>query len=150
MERNEIIKELKQWFGISELVCNHTMQAFGDKSWQFLDTELLHTLLILRRDIFKCPITINTDTMKQRGLRCNICQLVKDKTMKNQIYLSAHCNGAAVDLDVKGFSAEQSRSKIKAKANLLPYPIRLEEGVTWVHIDVYDSGSLQKISTFNS
>ncbi|MEG2856305.1 hypothetical protein [Bacteroides sp.] len=152
MKRTEIIAALKEYFGIQELVCKHTYQKFGDRAWQFLDTELLHTLLVLRRDVFKASMIVNNwnqgGSFSQRGLRCNICQLVSDKTKKNSIYLSAHCNGAGVDFDVSGLSAEAARKRIIEHQSLLPYPIRLEEAVTWVHIDIYDLCNGKVINTF--
>lgn len=152
MKRTEIIAALKEYFGIQELVCKHTYQKFGDRAWQFLDTELLHTLLVLRRDVFKASMIVNNwnqgGSFSQRGLRCNICQLVSDKTKKNSIYLSAHCNGAGVDFDVSGLSAEAARKRIIQCQSLLPYPIRLEEAVTWVHIDIYDLCNGKAINTF--
>lgn len=150
MTRYQIIIELKNYFKISDLVCNHTYQKFGEKSWQFLQTELLHTLLIVRRDIVKRPMLVNHSGKFQRGLRCNLCKLVKDKTLKNEIYLSSHVNGAGTDSDTDGLTAEQVRALIKKNAHLLPYPIRIEAGVTWLHLDVYDDGTGNKVSEFNS
>ena len=151
MTRSEIIEQLKKYFIIQELVCSHTYNRFADRSWQFLDTELLHTLLVIRQNI-GLPIYVNNwdsrGQFSQRGLRCNICQLVKDKTTKNQIYLTAHSNGAGIDFDVKGRTAHEVRTWIKQNQSLLPYPIRLEEGVTWVHLDIYDPCNGKKINTF--
>ena len=152
MNRSEIIKELKEFFDVRELVCPHCHKKFGDNSWQFIDTELLHTLLIVRRDILKVPIDVNNydsgGSFSQRGLRCNICQIVEDKTSKGEVYLSAHVNGAGVDFTAKGMTAEQARNKIAANEHLLPYPIRLEKNVTWVHLDVYDYLNGKKINYF--
>lgn len=150
MTRIEIIAELKKYFNIQELVCNHTYNKFGDRSWQFLQTELLHNLLIVRRDILKCAIIINEPHrgLFQRGLRCNLCQLVKDKTDNNEIYLSSHVNGAGNDLHPKGMTAAAGRNMIAANSHLLPYPIRLEKDVPWIHMDVYDSGNGQQVTYF--
>ena len=147
MTRQEIITELKKFFSIKELVCGHTFAAFGERSWQFFDRDALETLLVLRRDIFQSSMTINNAKYTQRGFRCNICQLVKDKTLANKIYLTSHANGAAFDCDVKGLTAEQARQKIKANQHLLPCNIRVEAGVNWLHFDIYDVGV--KYSEFN-
>ena len=142
--RKNTIYELQKFFKIEELVCPHTFRAFGGRSWQFLSTELLTILLVLRREIFQSPMTINNYHIKgdfsQRGYRCNICQIPKDKTLQGKIYLSAHCNGEGLDCDIKGFTAEQARQKIKANIDKLPYNVRVEAGVTWLHIDTYDNG----------
>ena len=84
----------------------------------------------------------------QRGLRCNICDLVKSKTLSNRLYLSAHMQGTAVDFDVQGMSAEEVRKWIERNKVLLPYPIRLEEGVNWVHLDMRNDGSKGRVTYF--
>lgn len=146
MTRNEILSALKPYFKISELVCPHTLTKWGERSWQFLDTAFLHNLLIIRRDILQAPMICNTSTQTQRGLRCNLCPIVKAKT---SVYLSAHIQGKAGDFIVKGISAEQSRQKIIASSNLLPYQLRIERSVPWLHIDVLPQyGNLEKISLF--
>lgn len=151
MTKQEVIKQLKPYFKISELVCPHTFQKFGEKSWQFLNTELLETLLVLRTKVFNAPMAVNNGSnFTQRGLRCNICQLPKDQTMKGSQYLSAHCLGSAIDCDVKGMTAEEARKKIAANQSMLPYPIRVERAVTWLHFDVYNDGTtITKYSEFN-
>lgn len=139
MTRNELIEKLKQNFKIQELVCSHCYKKFGDKSWQFLSTEILSVLYTLRYEIFNCPITVNTWAMKgtlsQRGLRCNRCPLVRDK--KN-IYLSAHVLGKAIDFNVKDHTPTEVYNKIKDNIDKFEYPIRMEVNTTaWSHVDVY-------------
>lgn len=150
MNRKEIIAELKNYFSIDDLVCPHAYKNHGERAWQFLDTELLETILIVRRDIIKTGMIVNTARLTQRGLRCNICQIVKEKTAKGISYVSAHVNGAGIDFDALDMTAQQVRSRIAANSDKLPYPIRLEANVDWVHIDIYDSFSGQKITYFNS
>ena len=133
MNRESIIRELHNYFQVSELVCNHTYSAWGERSWQFLDTDYLHCLLIIRRDILQVPMVCNTKTATQRGLRCNRCELVKEK---GKVYLSSHILGKAGDFTVKGMTAQEARSRIRNNAHLLPCNIRLENGVSWLHFDV--------------
>lgn len=137
-KRQTIIAELKGFFHIKELVCNHTYAKFGERSWQFLDTELLETLLFLRRDLLKVPLVCNTSTLKQRGLRCNMCQIVKDKTAAGVSYLSAHVNGAGLDLSSAKMTAQQMRQLIIANAKNMPHKCRIEKDVNWLHIDIFD------------
>ena len=139
MEREEIISRLKRYFNIRELVCNHTYNKFGEASWQFLDTKALHTLLVLREEIFGVPMVVNYSGHFQRGLRCNLCQLVKDKTNKGQIYLTAHGLGKAWDISMKEITGAQARERIKRNQAKLPYPVRIERDVNWLHIDTRDS-----------
>ena len=131
--RSEIIKELHKYFQISELVCEHTYSKWGERAWQFLDTDYLRALLVIRRDVLQVPMTCNHDGAKQRGLRCNMCELVKEK---NKNYLSSHILGKAGDFTCKGLTAQQARERIKANAHLLPCNIRLEDNVNWLHFDV--------------
>lgn len=133
MTRSEIIKELHKYFQISELVCEHTHSKWGERAWQFLDTDYLHALLVIRRDILQVPMTCNHDGAYQRGLRCNMCELVKEKSRN---YLSSHVLGKAGDFTCKGLTAQQARERIKANAHLLPCNIRLEDNVSWLHFDV--------------
>lgn len=143
---------IRDYFDISELVCRHVYSNFGEKSWSFLDKRLLDTILAIREGIGK-PITVNNwssgGSFSQRGLRCNLCSLVKDKTNKTKIYVSAHLQGKAVDFDVKGMSASKVREWIGMNKDILPYPIRIEKDVNWVHVDMRNDGSRCKIEYFN-
>ena len=124
--RDEIIRQLHKYFQIRELVCEHTHSNWGERAWQFLDTDYLRALLIIRRDILQTPMTCNQDGAWQRGLRCNRCDLVREKT---KAYLSSHILGKAGDFTCKGLTAQEARSKIRQNAHLLPCNIRMEGGV---------------------
>ena len=133
MHRQKIINELSADFNVSELVCPHIYNKWKESSWQFLDTSFLETLLIIRRDILQLPMICNTSTLTQRGIRCNCCQLVKDKTGP---YISSHILGKAGDFTIIGLTSEEARQRIIANSHLLPHKIRLESNVPWLHIDV--------------
>lgn len=151
--RVKLIQDLKQFFDIRELVCPHTFQRFGDNSWQFFDYQFLENLLILRRDVLQVPLVCNDwhlgGSFSQRGFRCNICQLVKDATLKNRIYLTSHANGAGVDFVSSKMTAQQMRDKIKAEQDKFTVPFRVENKVNWLHFDIYDTGSGRKYNEFN-
>jgi len=139
------------YFSIDELVCEHVYNKYGAKAWMFFDTELLIMLDTIRDRIGK-PIYVN-DWMvhgkySQRGLRCLKCEIVQDKIMSNEMYMSAHCLGKAANFDVEGLLAEEVRQWIVKNANWWPYHIRLEANVNWVHLDVYDQ-SENKVYIFN-
>lgn len=139
MTRDELITKLKTNFKIQELVCRHCYERFGDNAWQFLSTELLSTLYILRYKVFNKPMIINDWAMggklSQRGLRCNMCPIVKNK---NRIYLSAHILGKAIDFNISGLSTKQIYDQIRKNIDLFEYPIRIEANSTsWNHVDVY-------------
>lgn len=133
MDRDKIIRELHDYFQVRELVCDHTFSKWGERSWQFLDTDFLHCLLIIRRDIIRLPMICNYQWVNQRGLRCNRCELVKGK---DSVYLSSHILGKAGDFSIEGITAQEARSRIRNNAHLLPCPIRMEGGVNWLHFDV--------------
>lgn len=148
MTRQEILAQIKRYFDIEELVCDHVFAKWGESAWMFLDTDYLHCLLIIRRDILKCAMWCNSNSAHQRGLRCNRCQLVREK---NVPYLSGHILGRAGDFTVTGYKAEKAREMIKANANLLPCPIRMERGVSWLHFDTYNMpGYAGKVYEFDA
>lgn len=148
MTRAEILTAIRPYFDIQELVCDHTYSRWGEQAWQFLDTDYLHCLLVIRRDILKAPMWCNGKGKTQRGLRCNRCAIVRGKS---SVYLSSHVLGKAGDFDVTGMTAEEVRQKIKANASLLPCPIRMEAGVSWLHFDVLPQyGVTKKIHEFKS
>ena len=139
------------YFILEELVCKHVSDKYGQTAWQFLDPRLITTLDWIRKEIGK-PIEINTyswgggDT--QSGLRCNLCNLVKSKTDKDIVYMSGHCEGQAADFSVEGMTAEEVREWLKQHESRLPYPIRLEAGVSWVHLDCREVSGI-RIYIFN-
>lgn len=133
LDRDQIIRDLRTYFNISELVCKHTYDKWGEHAWQFLDTLYLACLLTIRRDILQAPMICNHNGANQRGLRCNLCELVQEK---DGVYLSSHILGKAGDFTVKGLTAQEARSRIRNMAHLLPCPIRMEDKVSWLHFDV--------------
>lgn len=148
MTRDDLIKQLRRYFQVSELVCEHTHSKWGERSWQFLDTAFLENLLVIRRDIIQMPMVCNHDGANQRGLRCNRCELVKDKS---SVYLSSHILGKAGDFTIPGLTAQEARSRIRNSANLLPHPLRMEGGVSWLHFDVLPQyGITQKVYEFTA
>lgn len=150
MDRNIIIKELKQYFSVEELVCNHIFARWGETSWQFLDTMFLYCLLLLRRDIIGRPMRCNNHKLKiyQRGVRCNMCEIVKEK---GRAYMSAHVLGKGADFTVEELSAESCRQRIKLLPNAFPCQVRIEGGVTWLHFDVLPQyGISQKVYEFTA
>lgn len=149
MKREDIINEVKKYFKLQELVCPHVFAKYGELSWMFLSTLYLHTLLVLRTKILKVPLVCNTKMLTQRGLRCNLCDIIKVKTDADIVYLSAHHLGIGGDLSSPEMTAEEMRRKIAESADLLPYNVRIERDVSWLHIDVYDMGNGEKITYFN-
>ena len=153
MERNTILSEIKQYFDIEELVCNHVLERWGEDAWQFLDTGFLANLLALRRDVIQKPMYCNNHKkgIYQRGLRCNLCELVKEK---DRPYLSAHIMGKAGDFSIEGVSGVYQmglmRNRIKLYPVAFPVPLRMEADVSWLHIDVMPTPAGHRIYEFKA
>ena len=140
-----------QHFKAHELVCPHVYRKFGERSLMFADQRLLTWLAWFRQTIGR-PVTVNTYVggggYSQRGYRCNLCTIVKDKTYDNEMYLSAHTRFQAVDFTVQDMSDEDVRLWIVRHAAEMPVNIRLETGtVGWTHVDVTNDSS-NKIINF--
>ena len=147
MERKALVKAIRKYFDLEELVCDHTAARKDVNPWNLLDSRYLECLLVIRRDILKRPMYGNDRNHRQRGLRCNLCPLVHDS---KKIYQTQHLFGKAGDFTVVGMSAETARQLIVANADLLPYKIRLEANVGWLHIDVMDMEEHdEKVYVFN-
>lgn len=138
---------------VKEIVCQHIWEKYGDKAIRFVDSNLIDVLDVIRNQILKCPITINNSMLKQRGFRCNLCQLVADKTKTGKLYLSGHQLGKACDFSCKAYTVQQVHDLIKKNAHLLPCKIRLESPIdapTWVHVDIMTYGQKDKIYVFRA
>lgn len=144
-------ERIKQYFDIQELVCKHVYTKFGQVAWSFFDERILETLLVIREKLGK-PIYVNNwqvgGNLTQRGLRCNVCVLVAEKTALEKVYMSTHIQGNGIDFDVQGMSAAEVRGWIIKNQILLPYPVRLEDNVSWVHLDMRTDGEKGKVVLF--
>ena len=140
-----------KYFKPYEVVSKTVYTIYRDESIKFMDNRLLETLDVIR-EILGVPLVINDwywgGKNQQRGLRENTCQIVKSKG--NTLYLSSHCFGRAFDAVSAKMSAENMRKKIVDNAYKLPYPIRMESNVTWLHVDLNMLSNAPKITFFNS
>ena len=143
MTHKELITEVTRFFDIRELVSKCVYDKYQTGAWRFFDPRILETLLVLRRDILRVPLVCNNwksgGTMQQRGLRENVCEMVRKKTDFDILYISAHCLGQGLDLSSPSMTADQMRASIKKNEDKLPYKVRIEDGKTaktWLHIDV--------------
>lgn len=128
---------IQEHFTIREFVCDHVYDKLGVSAWRLFDPRLLIVMSFIRKKLNR-RIIINSRSQgfTQRGIRCNQCNLVRSRTLHDQVYLSPHILGAAVDFDVEGMLAEEVRQWIEKNKRQLPYPIRIERNVNWVHLDV--------------
>ena len=105
-----------------------------ERGFALFDEKLLITIDIIRGEIVKAPLICNTWYMdgnrKYSGFRDINCTVGSEN--------SQHKLGKAVDLICYKYTAEQMRQMIKEKEHLLPYPIRIEDSVEWLHLDTKD------------
>ena len=155
MERKRIlIDSLQHEFDIRELVCPHAYEGWGETCWQFIQADLLEVIRVLRHELLKVPMIVNTwasgGQFDERGLRCNLCELVQGYTNRDRMYLSPHCMGAAIDFHTNEIAPEEIRNIIRKNwKRYSSVPIRLERDVNWVHIDVFDRAGGNLITEFN-
>lgn len=154
IDRAKVLAEIKQYFDIEELVCDHLLEYYKanpERCWDFLDTGFLANLLALRRDVIQRPMYCNNHKrgQHQRGLRCNLCELVKEK---DRPYLSGHVLGKAGDFSIEGVSGVRGmnciRNKIKSIPVAFPVSLRMEANVNWLHIDVMPTPNGEKVYEF--
>lgn len=102
----------------------------------YFDPKLLETIDVVR-EIIGLPLICNTwfqdGNRKNCGYRTVQCSV--------GVAQSQHKLGKAVDLICHKMSAEEMRQKIEANKDKLPYQIRIEKVVNWLHIDVKGSES---------
>ena len=110
----------------------YTSEEARERGFWLMDEKLLITIDIIRGEIIKAPLICNTWYMdgnrKYSGYREADCPV----GVRN----SQHKLGKAVDLVCYKYTAEQMRQMIIDNQHLLPYPIRMEADVDWLHIDV--------------
>jgi len=133
-------------------VCPHVYRKYGDRALMFADPRLLSWLAWFRETLGK-PVTVNTygfgGHLTQRGYRCNLCSIVMQKSLDNDMYLSAHTRFQAVDFNVNGMTDQEVRDFIEEHKKDMPCNIRVELSTTgWVHVDTA-SDNYQKITYFD-
>jgi hypothetical protein len=137
-------------FKIHEIVCQHVFKKYSEQQlWSYFDERLLITIDFLG-DQFGTAYANNWfwgGDKSQRGYRCNLCQLIRESTDAGQTNCSAHARAQAADLIFKNFTATQIRLWIGKNYQLLPFPIRVERNVDWLHIGV-DNWGTNKVEYF--
>lgn len=127
-------------FKIFEIVPEELMSLPEDYLWGLFNQGLLKVIDRLREDLGQ-PITINNwkngGEFSQRGYRTNSSKVGARK--------SAHKSGHAVDLDVKGFTADKVRQYILDHRERYSEVTELEmtldgKPINWVHISVRPTG----------
>ena len=76
------------------------------------------------------------------GFRTQICPI--------GARFSAHKQGMAADIVSSQLSAAQMRKILHDNADKLPFKVRLEANVSWLHIDVRTDGQTEQIKEFKA
>jgi hypothetical protein len=151
---------ITEYFKISEVVCPHVLEhyslsngwipnnPYGHFAWDFFDYRLLANTEAIHRALGK-TILINNGSATQRGLRCVLCKLIKDVFKKGILFTDPHMLAKAFDLTVVGMGAEEVRQYFIKNPDLLPFPVRFEEDVDWVHLDTLNNSS-KKVVLFKA
>lgn len=116
--------------------------------WDIFDPKLLETLDVIREIL---GVSLICNNWKDGGSR-NYCGARTPKC-KEYSYGSYHTvrldrKVMAADLISTKMSAADMRAKIIANASRLPHNIRIENGISWLHIDTAGKAG-QKIYLFN-
>ena len=131
-------------FLTEELVSKQVYRVIGDDAVKLLDPRLL-TVLEEIRSLLGVPLICNNwhtgGSRDDCGYRDLLCTIGAKR--------SAHKDGMAVDLISSRMKAADMRKIIIANADKISYPIRIEEGVTWLHVDVRNTSN-QHIQIFHS
>jgi hypothetical protein len=133
-----------QHFEIEELVPPELMSMPEEYLWQLFNEDLLISIDRLRSALGR-PITINNwksgGKFKWRGYRTNSCKIGAKGSM--------HRIGCALDMDIKGMSAEEVRTYLKTHQNMYPEITRIERNTNWLHIDCMPRKGWTGIKFFN-
>jgi hypothetical protein len=131
-----------KYFGPYELVDRETFRKYGHTSYRYFDRTLLRLADRLREEFGRCIINDwywNNDNyndasvFKWSGLRIPDSPFYREYSM--------HSHGKALDLKFQDTDADTVRQWIKdnfdtLKKELGLFSITLEEGVSWVHIQI--------------
>lgn len=122
-------------FNTEELVSKQVFDVIGDDAIKLFDPKALETLEAIR-EILNVPLICNNwksgGTRDACGYRDNLCTIGASK--------SAHRGGMAFDLISNKLTAQEMRDLIIENQDKLPHNIRLEDEVSWLHVDVRDRG----------
>lgn len=122
-------------FNTEELVSKQVFDVIGDDAIKLFDPKAIETLEVIR-EILDVPLICNDwadgGTRDDCGYRDKLCTIGASK--------SAHKEGKAFDIISNKMSASEMRARIIANQKRLPYNIRIEDEVSWLHFDVRDKG----------
>ena len=124
-----------RYFKLYELL---PKELYSDEEygWEFIDERLLRSIDFVR-DLLNMPLICNN--WKWGGKRNYSCVRTPESSdYKFGSYHSLRSDRKVMAIDVIStkMTAKQMRNIIVANKANLPFPIRLEDDVTWLHLDV--------------
>ena len=141
----EIEQKFRQYFKPYEIVSKYDFDFGTEDDIYALFTDEIKAVMVHIRESVGLPMIINNwkngGQFQFRGYRNASCSVGAKK--------SQHRDGNAFDFHFKGHTGEEGRNFIIQKAMQgLPYPIRIEEGVNWCHVDCKKVNNSHKINYF--
>ena len=129
-------------FRVQEFVPQSLFLSYGENAIRYMDVRMLAVQARLREYI-DSPMTINN---WHRGGDRQWCGI---RTFSSPYFRvgSAHSWGMGTD-SIGDWDAEQVREDIILGRVQLPCPVRLEAGITWLHVDVMNVGN-KPVEVFN-
>ena len=118
-----------------------------DWGWELFDTRLIETIDWLK-ELFGHDVSLIINNWSFGGSRKNCGFRTPDCSVGAR--LSRHRLGMAVDIISPQMSAQEMRTAIDLHQEELPHPVRIEEGVSWLHIDVDNFKKNEKIYWFDA
>lgn len=122
-----------------------------EEGWELIDDKLIITIDFLK-ELFGMDVKLIANNWKWGGNRENCCYRSIDCTvgarMSRHKDYDGDGDGEAIDLISPQISAADMRAVIDMHKDELPYPVRIEKDVTWLHIDTANKSN-QKIYWFN-
>lgn len=129
------------YFGIEELVDNHTLQKFGEaRCWLMFDDRILKAADIIREDFGRMVVNnwMQGGNRTESGLRV--------PGMKHFRATSQHAFGRALDmipLDADLESIQIAITSDRERYGLIT-GLEIGDSVTWLHIDCRNNTNLQR------
>lgn len=139
--------QLTKNFSLQEWIDRETFKVFGGKAIRLLDMRIVHLYQSIRDDLGK-PITINDwhygGNRQFSGFRPWLWPyhnkslgLLSEKELSAINFTSQHKFGRAGDALFMGEDIEEIREYvIENRESLFPTLMRVEMGVSWLHLDV--------------
>lgn len=128
-----------KYFKIHELVPKSVLDKRGEKSWELINPLIIQTIDKLKEHFDEGTITINSwkwgGDREWSGLR----------TPDSSYYSSTsqHALGNAVDMIFSDYSSDDVRLFIKNNPDMFPHIKGVENGISWVHVDVRNADTIQ-------